>query len=95
MSKIKNRVLTVAKQQDLPPKSATNSKRFVKHGDAMFRFLFDPAAAQTKRSMANFLRQERRQKSMRLTCSNRLSWAELTDPRELRWMSSVWNISRS
>jgi len=43
MFKIKNRILTVAKQQDLPPKSAAISKRFVKHGDAMFRFLFDSA----------------------------------------------------
>ena len=47
MSKIKNRILTVAKQQDLPPKSAAISKRFCKHGDAMFRFLFDSAVPPT------------------------------------------------
>ena len=57
MSKIKNRILTVAKQQDLPPKSATISKRFVKHGDAMFRFLFDPAVPPTNNAAEQTLRQ--------------------------------------
>ncbi|MFQ6035249.1 MAG: transposase [Sedimentisphaerales bacterium] len=43
MFKIKDRILALAEQQALPPKSATVAKRFCKHGDAMFRFLFDPA----------------------------------------------------
>jgi len=57
MSKIKNRILTVAKQQDLPPKSAAISKRFVKHGDAMFRFLFDHAVPPTNNAAEQSLRQ--------------------------------------
>ena len=57
MSKIKNRILTVAKQQDLPPKSATISKRFVKHGDAMFRFLFDSAVPPTNNAAEQTFRQ--------------------------------------
>jgi len=57
MSKIRNRILTVAKQQDLPPKSATISKRFRKHGDAMFRFLFDPAVPPTNNAAEQTLRQ--------------------------------------
>ena len=43
MFKIKDRILSLAKQQDLPPKSATLAKRFFKYGDAMFKFLFDPS----------------------------------------------------
>ena len=57
MSKIRNRILTVAKQQDLPPKSATISKRFRKHGDALFRFLFDPAVPPTNNAAEQTLRQ--------------------------------------
>jgi len=57
MPKIRNRILTVAKQQDLPPKSATISKRFRKHGDAMFRFLFDPAVPPTNNAAEQTLRQ--------------------------------------
>ena len=47
----------VAKQQDLPPKSATISKRFRKHGDALFRFLFDPAVPPTNNAAEQTLRQ--------------------------------------
>jgi len=57
MSKIRNRILTVAKQQDLPPKSATISKRFFKYGDAMFRFLFDPAVPPTNNAAEQTFRQ--------------------------------------
>lgn len=57
MSKIKKRILTMAKQQDLPPKSAALSKRFCKHGDAMFRFLFDLAVPPTNNAAEQSLRQ--------------------------------------
>jgi len=57
MSKIKNRILTVAKQQDLPSKSAAISKRFCKHGEAMFRFLFDSAVPPTNNAAEQSLRQ--------------------------------------
>ena len=55
--KIKDRILVLAKQQDLPPKSATLAKRFCKHGDAMFRFLFDPAVPPTNNAAEQTLRQ--------------------------------------
>jgi len=57
MSKIKNRILIVAEQQDLPPKSAAICKRFRKHGDAMFRFLFDRAVPPTNNAAEQTLRQ--------------------------------------
>jgi len=57
MFKINDRILALAKQQDLPPKSATLAKRFCKHGDAMFRFLFDPAVAPTNNAAEQTLRQ--------------------------------------
>ena len=49
--------MALAKQQDLPPKSATLAKRFCKHGNAMFRFLFDPAVAPTNNAAEQTLRQ--------------------------------------
>ncbi len=57
MFKIKDRILALAKQQDLPPKSATLAKRFRKHGDAMFRFLFDPTVPPTNNAAEQTLRQ--------------------------------------
>jgi len=48
MLRIKKRVLILAQQQDdLPPKSVTLAKRLCKYGDAIFRFLFDPAVPPT------------------------------------------------
>jgi len=47
MLRIKKRVLALAEQEDLPAKSATLAKRMRKHGDAIFRFLFDPAVPPT------------------------------------------------
>ena len=55
--KIKNRILTLAEQQDLPPKSTTLAKRFRKHGEAMFRFLFDSAVPPTNNAAEQTLRQ--------------------------------------
>jgi hypothetical protein len=43
MLRIERRVLALAKQDDLPAKTATLAKRLRKHGNAIFRFLFDPA----------------------------------------------------
>ena len=57
MFKIKDRISALAKQQELPPKSATLAKRFCKHGDAMFRFLFDPAVPPTNNAAEQTLRQ--------------------------------------
>jgi len=47
----------LAKQQDLPSKSNTLVKRFHKHGDAMLRFLFDPAVPPTNNAAEQTLRQ--------------------------------------
>jgi len=47
MLRIKKRILALTAQEELPPKAATLAKRFRKHGDAMFRFLFDPAVPPT------------------------------------------------
>jgi hypothetical protein len=47
MFKIKAGILALAEQRDLPAKSATVAKRFCKHGDTMFRFLFDSAVGPT------------------------------------------------
>ncbi len=55
--KIKDRILTLAEQEDLPSKSNTLARRFRKHGDAMFRFLFDPAVPPTNNAAEQTLRQ--------------------------------------
>ena len=55
--KIKDRILTLAGQEDLPPKSTTLAKRFRKHGEAMFRFLFDPTVPPTNNAAEQTLRQ--------------------------------------
>jgi len=47
MLRIKRRVLTLAQREDLPAGSLTLAKRFRKHGDAIFRFLFDSAVPPT------------------------------------------------
>jgi hypothetical protein len=57
MFKIKDQILALARQQDLPPKSATLAKRFRKYGDVMFRFLFDPAVPPTNNAAEQTLRQ--------------------------------------
>jgi hypothetical protein len=41
----------------LPSKSAAISKRFCKHGDAMFRFLFDSAVPPTNNAAEQTFRQ--------------------------------------
>jgi len=57
MLRIKKRILVLAAQEDLPGKSATLAKRFRKHGDAIFRFLFDPAVPPTNNASEQTLRQ--------------------------------------
>lgn len=47
MLRLKTRILEMADQDNLPPKSATLAKRFRKHGESIFRFLFDPAVPPT------------------------------------------------
>jgi len=54
---IKRRILALAQQEDLPRKSATLAKRLRKHGDAIFRFLFDPAIPPTNNASEQTLRQ--------------------------------------
>jgi transposase len=44
---LKARILRMAGRGDLPPKSATLAKRFGKHAESIFRFLFDPAVPPT------------------------------------------------
>ena len=51
------RVLALAEQDDLPAKSATLAKRLRKHGDAIFRFLFDPAVPPTNNGGEQSIRQ--------------------------------------
>jgi len=57
MLRIKKRVLALAEQEDLPAKSATLAKRLRKHGDAIFRFLFDPAVPPTNNGGEQTIRQ--------------------------------------
>ncbi len=57
MLRIKKRVLVLAEQDDLPAKSATLAKRLRKHGDAIFRFLFDPAVPPTNNGGEQSMRQ--------------------------------------
>ena len=57
MLRIKKRVLTLAQQEGLPAKSATLAKRLCKHGDAIFRFLFDPAVPPTNNGGEQSIRQ--------------------------------------
>lgn len=47
MLRLQSRILTLAGQEDLPPKSATLGKRRNKQGESIFRFLFDPAGPPT------------------------------------------------
>ena len=44
---LKTRILRMAAGDHLPPKSTTLAKRFNKHGESIFRFLFDPAVPPT------------------------------------------------
>jgi len=57
MLRIKRRILTLAEQEDLPAKSLTLAKRFRKHGDAIFRFLFDSAVPPTNNGGEQSIRQ--------------------------------------
>jgi hypothetical protein len=57
MLRIKGRILTLAQQDDLPAKSLTLAKRFRKHGDAIFRFLFDFAVPPTNNGGEQSIRQ--------------------------------------
>ncbi len=57
MLRIKKRILALSAQEGLPPKSATLAKRFSKHGDAIFRFLFDPSVPPTNNIAEQTLRQ--------------------------------------
>jgi transposase len=57
MLRIKRRILTLAQQEDLPAKSLTLAKRFRKHGDAIFRFLFDSAVPPTNNGGEQSIRQ--------------------------------------
>lgn len=57
MLAIRKRILALAAQEDLPGKSTTLAKRFRKHGEAIFRFLFDPAVPPTNNASEQTLRQ--------------------------------------
>ena len=57
MLRIKKQVLTLAEQEGLPARSATLAKRLRKHGDAIFRFLFDPAVPPTNNGGEQSIRQ--------------------------------------
>ena len=57
MLRIKRRILMLAQQEDLPAKSLTLAKRFRKHGDAIFRFLFDSAVPPTNNVGEQSIRQ--------------------------------------
>jgi len=57
MLRIKNRVLSLAQQEDLPGKSATVARRLGKHGDAIFPFPFDPAVPPTNNGGERSMRQ--------------------------------------
>jgi transposase len=57
MQRIRKRVLTLTQQDDLPAKSLTLAKRFRKHGDAIFRFLFDSAVPPTNNGGEQSIRQ--------------------------------------
>ena len=77
------RILALAKQQDLPPKSATLAERFRKHGDAMFRFLFDPTVPPTNNAAEQTLRQAIIDR--RITQSSRFLMGR-------QWNARIWTV---
>ena len=59
MFRIRDRVLRLAKVcacNDERSKSRTLAKRLVKHGDAIFRFLFDPSVSPTNNAAERSIR---------------------------------------
>ena len=52
-----NRLVSSLISDGLAPQSSTLAKRFRKHGDAIFRFLFDPAVPPTNNASEQTLRQ--------------------------------------
>jgi hypothetical protein len=66
MLRIRKRVSVLAEQDNLTGKSLTLSKRFRKHGDAIFRFLFDPAVPPTNNGGEQSIRHTDCDKYLRL-----------------------------
>jgi len=53
----RNKILKIAGRKRLTGKSATLAKRFQKHGEAIFRFIFDPAVPPTNNEAERSMRQ--------------------------------------
>ena len=83
MLQIKKRVLTLAEQEDLPAKSATLAKRLRKHGDAIFRFLFDPAVPPTNNGGEQSIRQ--------LVIDRRITQGSRS-PMGRQWNARIWTV---
>jgi transposase len=83
MLRIKKRVLDLAEQEDLPAKSATLAKRLRKHGDAIFRFLFDPAVPPTNNGGEQSIRQ--------LVIDRRITQGSRS-PMGRHWNARIWTV---
>ena len=80
---IKKRILALAAQEDLPRKSATLAKRLRKHGEAIFRFLFDSAVPPTNNASEQTLRQSIIDRKI-TQCSRSLMGRQ--------WNAHIWTV---
>ena len=83
MSRIKRRILTLAEQEDLPAKSLILAKRFRKHGDAIFRFLFDSAVPPTNNGGEQSIRQ--------LVIDRRITQGSRSEMGR-QWNGRIWTV---
>jgi len=83
MLRIKRRILTLAQQEDLPAKSLTLAKRFHKHGDAMFWFLFDSAVPPTNNGGEQSIRQ--------LVIDRKITQGSRSEMGR-QWNSRIWTV---
>jgi transposase len=83
MLQIKKRVFALAEQDDLLAKSATLAKRIRKHGDAIFRFMFDPAVPPTNNGGEQSIRQ--------LVIDRRITQGSRS-PMGRQWNARIWTV---
>lgn len=85
MFRIKDRVLRLAKSQARSERSnsTTLAKRFVKHGDAIFRFLFDPAVPPTNNAA---------ERSIRTPVIDRRITQGSRSPMGRQWNARIWTV---
>lgn len=83
MLRIKNRILSLAKQETLPPKSTTLAKRFRKHEGAIFHFLFDHAVPPTNNAA---------ERSVRTSVIDRRITQGSRSAMGRQWNARIWTV---